>query len=135
MLSILRLVAATCFAAGLLLPNLVLARQAPLAEQPTSMGYPTVAAALTDLPSRPGVKMSEQGGWTIATDSSTRTLWSFAPLGHPAYPAVVKRQILPNDHGVDMKMQVLCEADKAACDDLVRTFEQLNARMKESLRR
>jgi hypothetical protein len=131
----LRLVAKICFAAGLLFPNLVLARQAPLAEQPTSIGYPTVAAALADLPSRPGVTMSEQAGWTVATDARSRTLWSFAPVGHPAYPAMVKRQILSTDHGVDMKMEVLCEADKAPCDDLVRTFQQLNARMKQGLRR
>lgn len=135
MRSTLRLIAKACFAGGLLFPNLVLARQEPLAEQPTSMGYSTVAAALADLPSRPGVTMSDQGGWTIATESSSRTLWSFAPVGHPAYPAMVKRQILSTDHGVDMKMEVLCEADKAACDDLVRTFQQLNARMKQGLRR
>lgn len=128
-------VAKTCFAAGLLIPNIVIARQVPLAEQPTSIGYPTVSAALADLSSRPGVTMSEQAGWTVATDAPSRTLWSFAPVGHPAYPALVKRQILSTDHGVDMKMEVLCEADKGPCDDLVRTFQQLNTRMKQGLRR
>jgi hypothetical protein len=78
----------------------------PLPESPgSSTGYPTVAAALASLRSRPG-----------------------------AYPSAVKRQVVQEGGLVSVKMSVLCESTKAACDDLVRSFLQLNATMEKSLR-
>jgi hypothetical protein len=90
------------------------------------VGYPTVAAALAGLRSRQDVQFSEQNGWTIATDEKALTIWSFAPSGYPAYPAVVKRQVVDRQGGgSDIRIDVLCEAKKAPCDDLVRTFTQM----------
>ena len=57
----------------------------------SAIRYRSVAAALEDLRSKPGVEVSDQGGWTIVSDRSNSTLWSFAPPGNAAYPAVVKR--------------------------------------------
>jgi hypothetical protein len=106
----------------------------PLAEQSGSTtGYPTVAAALADLHSRPGVVFSDQGGWTIASDEAAGVIWSFPPPGNPAYPAAVKRQIVNGPDGASLTMDVQCEASKAACDDLVRAFTDLNAQMKKDI--
>jgi hypothetical protein len=107
----------------------------PLPEQPGATGYPSVAAALADLRSRPGVEFSTQNGWTIATDNASLTLWSFAPTDHPAYPSAVKRQAVQTGGQTSLQMSVLCEADKTSCDALVRSFQDLNAQMTRSLQK
>jgi len=108
----------------------------PLPERPeSSVGYPTVAATLQGLHSSAGVTFSSQGGWTVAVDTATSTIWSFAPAGDPAFPAVVKRRVVPHGAASNVNMDVLCESTKQACDNLVRGFEKLNAQMAGSLRR
>lgn len=105
----------------------------PLPETDKSaIGYPTVAAALADLRARPGVVVSVRDGWTIVDVGADRAIWSFPPLGHPAYPSAVKRQVVDNVGQVSIQMNVLCHADKVACDDLVREFEALNKRTFQS---
>jgi hypothetical protein len=100
----------------------------------SSIGYPSVAAALADLHSRTDVKFSESNGWTIAEDKSHFTLWSFAPAGDPAYPSAVKRTAVKGDQGVSMNMNVLCESTQEACDRLVADFEALNRRLQDSFK-
>ena len=108
---------------------------APLPEASAStIGYPTVEAALAALHSKAGVVFTNQDGWTVAEDAATQTIWSFPPPGHPAYPAAVKRQVVEQAGAVSIKMSVHCGATKKACDDLVRSFEQLNAQMAASMR-
>jgi hypothetical protein len=103
----------------------------PLPEDPSSeIGYPSVADALKDLRARRDVVVTVQNGWIVANDNAAKTIWSFPPPGHPAYPAAVKRQIVQQADGAYLTMSVHCEASKQACDDLVRTFEQLNDQMK-----
>lgn len=100
----------------------------------STIGYPTVAAAEADLRSKSGVVFADKSGWKVASDEATYTIWSFVPSQHPAYPSVIKRQIVSNGSGQDMDMNILCEASKSACDDLVRTFDELNGRARASLR-
>ncbi len=117
-------------------PNYPAALLPPLPEElHSSVGYPTVAAALQGLHANSGIKFSSQGGWLIALDAATSTIWSFAPAGNPAYPAVVKRQIVQDGTASNLNMNVLCESTKQACDNLVRDFERLNAQMAGSLKR
>ena len=107
----------------------------PLLEAPNStIGYLTVEIALTALHSKTGVVFTSKDGWMVASDAAAQTIWSFPPPGHPAYPAAVKRQVVEQAGEISMKMTVLCEATKEACDDLVRSFEQLNAQMSASMR-
>lgn len=109
-----------------------------------TIGYPTVAAALTALKARKDVAISIRDGWTVITDPPNALagapppppwiIWSFAPQGGAAYPAAVKRTITKGPDGAYyLDMAVLCEASKEACDDLVRTFEALNDQMKRQL--
>jgi hypothetical protein len=101
----------------------------PLPEQAgSSIGYPTVEAALKALHANPAVVFSNEAGWTVALDRPSRTKWAFAPAGNPAYPAAVKRQIVQDDAGLRMEMHVLCGGPKEACDDLVRQFNEINAK-------
>jgi len=65
-------------------------------------------------------------------DKRNDTQWSFAPRGHYAYPAVVRRKIEQNPDGnVFVRMSSLCEADKASCDKLIDEFKQLNERIRQ----
>lgn len=108
---------------------------APLAESKGNpIGYPTVAAALQALQSRKDVQFqTETDGWVVAYIPAELTIWTFSPRANPAYPAAVKRVITQQGGGSSIDMSVLCEASKKACDDLVRQFEQLNERVKQSL--
>jgi len=89
-------------------------------------GYSSVAEALAGLHSQPGVKFEDRNGWTIAVDEKAFTIWSFSPPDYPAYPAVVKREVVSDEEGSRIEMSVHCEASKEACDDLVRAFAELN---------
>ena len=81
----------------------------PLPEQSAStVGYPTVAAALEGLHANPAVQFRTQAGWTVADDPVHSTIWTFAPRGDPAYPAVVKRRIFSAADGSRLEMNVLC---------------------------
>jgi hypothetical protein len=102
----------------------------------SSIGYPSVAAALADLHSKPDVKFSVQNGWTIAEDQdrSHFSLWSFPPEGDPAYPSAVKRTAVQTSTGINMDMKVLCQSTQSACDKLVADFNALNERMRSSFK-
>jgi hypothetical protein len=112
------------------------ARPPPLPEaKDSTIGYPTVAAALKDLRGKPGVKVRVENGWTIAEDrgDDSMALWSFTPEGHPAHPAAVKRTTFEKEGQVWIDMKVLCQAAKEPCDTLVREFQELNDRIKASM--
>ena len=87
-----------------------------------AIGYKTVAEALASLKQMKGMSFSSIRGWTIVTDEAHLTVWSFAPKSDPSYPAVVKRTVISTGGGSRITMDVLCEADKASCDNLVREF-------------
>lgn len=95
------------------------------------VGYASVAEARTAVTALPGAKTSEQQGWLIVEQMPA--MWSFAPTGHEAYPAAVKRTVVQRDGRIDIDMSVLCEASKPACDRLVESFKGLNEQMKRSL--
>ena len=100
----------------------------------SSIGYPSVAAALADLHSRSDVKFSVQNGWTIAEDRSHFAFWSFPPEGDPAYPSAVKRTAVQTSTGINMDMKILCQSTQAACDKLDADFNALNERMRASFK-
>lgn len=100
----------------------------------SGIGYPSVAAALADLHSKPEVLFREEGGWIIAEDRSHYTLWSFATEGDPSYPSAVKRTAVQESGGsVTMNMNILCESTQEACDKMVANFNELNERARDSL--
>jgi hypothetical protein len=112
--------------------------QQPIEESPgaaKSLGYATVAGALTSLKTKSGVSVSvtKPDRWTIITEPApVNAVWSFAPDGHYAYPAVVRRAVVRDSTGhVSMEMTALCEAAKEPCDRLMREFQQLNDRVRQ----
>ena len=99
---------------------------APLPEQPGGFEYSSAAEALADLKSRDDVLIEVLQGWTIVTEADGLTTWSFTPPNHPAFPAVAKRVLYRDQDGWHLKMDILCDAETAACDQFVRYFEALN---------
>src|SRR5215207_521005 len=102
-------------------------------ELPSTIGYPSVAAALSSLRAREDVNISVEDGWTIITEPGGLTIWSFSPPDQPAYPAVARRVLYQEAGAWFIKMDVRCEAEKAACDQLQRDFEALNENMREAM--
>ena len=108
------------------------ASEAPESE---GIGYPTVAAALEGLKSRPDVTVRDNAGWTIigVETPQERSIWSFTPPGHPAHPAAVKRTIYEESGAVMMKTSALCQAEKAACDELMAQFAELQRQIQQRM--
>lgn len=118
-------VASTLSLSGGTLPTAQGPLPIPEADEST-IGYPSVAAAREALRAKPGVVFTKENGWDVAIDEAALTVWSFAPPSYPAFPAVVKRQAIPVGQFSRAVMSVQCEASKASCDELVRTFSEMN---------
>lgn len=90
--------------------------------------HASVAEALKALQAKPGVKFRDEKGWTVVDDRTPgfKDVWSFTPPGHPAHPSVVKRSVIEKNDTLSIAMSVMCEAEKAACEQLVQDFTVLN---------
>jgi hypothetical protein len=113
------------FCVALLVSTLAIAGGAPQAvpaPNNADIGYKTVAQALASLRQDKDASFSVVRGWTIVTDETHLTVWSFAPKTDPSFPAVVKRMVTSTGTGSKVTMSVLCEAKKVACAGLVREF-------------
>jgi len=103
--------------------------------QENAIGYASPEDALKALQAKPGVNIREENDWFLIDDASEKTLWSIATPRHAVYPTAVKRTLVQEKEKIDIRMQVLCGADKALCDDLVEQFRKVNAGLAESLNR
>ncbi len=102
-----------------------------LSKSPGSLEYSSVAEALASLKTRDDVSIEVSQGWTIITSADGLTIWSFTPPGHPAHPAMAQRIFYQDQGGWFVKMNILCEAEKATCDQFVRDFNALNEQMRQ----
>ena len=103
---------------------------AVLAQEKRGIGYPSVAAALADLKSKKDTNTRIENGWTIIDDKAGNAVWSFAPPGHPAFPAAIKRAIVATPDGkTGIAVTSLCHAGKKVCDHLIDQFEKQNQQM------
>ena len=109
--------------------------QYPTTSQSSGIGYLSVAAAFEALRQNSGVKILNENGWTVIDDRPNLTVWSFVPKGHPAYPAVVRRQVIQKGGGLYVNTNVLCEASKTSCDKLVTEFQALNNKMRDNIKK
>ena len=98
----------------------------------STIGYASIDEALEALHAKShageDVVFSTENGWTIVEERAEHTIWSFTPADHPAHPAVVKRALEEEDGAVWIRTTAMCGAEKAACDEMVKQFEQLNKR-------
>ena len=116
---------------------LILASIYSATAEESSIGYASVSEALDALQNDPSIQIFVQEGWTIAQpkDSSKFVLWSFTPDTHYAHPAVVRREVVERDGKIFIQMRALCEASKSNCDNLVKEFEALNEKIRQSMQK
>ena len=86
----------------------------------SGIGYASVSAARQALTVKVAVQTADHGGWTIVTDQAgdAFTTWTFAPKSHPAYPSVVRRDIVFKNGNPTLITRVMCESKRGACDSL-----------------
>ena len=91
--------------------------------------------ALDKLKNNPDAKFRVTRGWTVVNINTAdeKSIYSFTPESHPAYPSIVKRETIEQDGSIYIDMSVNCNASKKACDSLVQQFVSLNNKVKESL--
>ncbi len=117
----------TVILAGCMMLTAAHAAEEQTVEEQEKIGYKTVADALQDISHKPGVQLSKtEDGWTVVNDEASSTLWTFSPATHPAYPAVVKRRTVETGGQVQLRMAILCQAEKAPCDQLAADYTALN---------
>lgn len=96
--------------------------------------YSSVEEAFSELSKKEGIELSVSQGWTVITEDNNTsiTMWSFAPVEHPAYPALAKRVFyIEQNGGWYVVMGILCEADKESCDKFNQDFVDLNEEMQK----
>jgi hypothetical protein len=97
------------------------------------IGFPSAEAALEALKARADVTVSEHGGWIIADDKASHTLWSFSTAGHPAHPAAVRRTVVNDSGQAAIRMNILCQGAKEACDGLRGEYARMNAALQQAM--
>lgn len=101
----------------------------------SDIGYATVAEAREGLARKRGATTTDTPeGWRIVVEKKPEAVWSFAPAGHPAFPSVVRRAAVKRKGGTYIEMSAICEADKAACDRLIREFQAMNQKAIDNAR-
>jgi hypothetical protein len=105
----------------LILTFLVVSAGTPAAESkadadPGPIPYATLAEAEKALRAKPGVKFRNEGGWLVAEDLDAFTVWLLTPVGHPAYPSIVRRALINTADGAHLDTAVRCLASKEVCD-------------------
>ena len=105
-------------------------------DEPSAIGYPSVAAALEALRADPTAKKRTERGWTVVERAGDLEIWSFTPAGHPAHPSAAKRTMYQDANGSwHVVTRMLCQSTKSSCDTLMEQYRQLDEQMKEDIQR
>src|SRR5438094_283919 len=84
----------------------------------------------------PPSAVTHTGQYLAIFDQASKIMWTFTADGHAAHPSVVCRRIVQEAGGsLSLLMNVHCVAAEAACLQLKRDFEALNARMIDELKK
>ena len=97
------------------------------------IAYASVTETQAALRAKAGVTFSKNGDWTIANDTDG-AIWSFTPENHYAHPSVGRRRLFKNEGQYYVQTEILCHADKSACDRLRADYQLLDRRMTEAIR-
>lgn len=88
----------------------------PKADVSDQIPYSSLDEALKDLHSKRSVTFRKEGSWLVAYDSVAIVSWLLTPVGHPAYPSIVKRHVVNGADGASMATEIRCFASQVACD-------------------
>lgn len=86
----------------------------------SGIGYRSVREARDALAARNDVAVSSAPGWTLVREPSApgHTEWAFLAREHPAYPALVRRDVVLRAGTPTLVTRFLCEGARAACETL-----------------
>ena len=86
----------------------------------SAIGYRSVRAARDALVARRDVVVSAERGWTLIREPAApgHTEWAFLAREHPAYPALVRRDVVLRAGTPTLVTRFLCEGARAACETL-----------------
>ena len=62
-------------------------------------------------------------------DKNPTVIYTFTTKGHAAHPAIVCRKQVKEGENLVLKMEIVCEGGKEACDKLRNDFNVINAQM------
>ena len=100
--------------------------------QSAKIEYKTVAEAYDALQQRKDLQKSTDGnGWLRLSSEHSPSTWYFAPANDPAYPAVVKQDMIDRSDGIYIATGIKCEGPDEACKTLARRFEAMNAEIRQ----
>jgi len=124
--------------AGAALAQASAAASSPLGESSErTIGYNTMAEALAAVRAHPKARLVSDLDWTTYQISKLGQpdyeLWTFSPASHAAHPSAVKRTVREQAGKIVVDMDVACDAPKPACDEMVRSFIEMNAKFQQSL--
>jgi hypothetical protein len=70
----------------------------------------------------------------FADDEKAPTVvYTFTVKGHPAYPAAVCRKQAKEGENIVLRMEIVCDGEKEACDKLRNDFNVMNAKMQAAV--
>ena len=110
----------------------VLSIPAAQAQTPGQIPYDSPQEASVALNKDPNAKLTRNGdGWQTVhvSQGPNEGIWSFVPQSHPAFPGVVKLQVLEKDGHLFIAKDALCGGSKIVCDQLIQESTRLNERI------
>jgi hypothetical protein len=98
-----------------------------------SIGYATVADALTALKSQGLAPTPGSNGNVSFVEPDNRTAWTFTGAGDPAYPSAVRYVYTKSSDALYAEVTILCEASAERCEKfrsgIRESLAQLSKRM------
>ncbi|WP_439541972.1 hypothetical protein [Hyphomicrobium sp.] len=96
--------------------------------------FATLEALQNAIQAKPNVKeLPTDGSVKSYSDAATGTIWNFATTSNPAFPSVVCRSLVQKDGAFSVKTLFRCGAEKAECDRLVASYNDLDRKMREAI--
>ena len=98
---------------------------------------PEAIQILEELKKRSEANFRNSQGWIIVNidTAEEKAIWSFTPESHPAYPSIVKREVIQKDGSIYIDTTGSCGAEKEICDKLVQDFIDLNNKVTEEVKK
>lgn len=86
----------------------------------------TPGEVLASLRDNPEAELSEKEGWTVAVlpNETGRTVWSFPPEEHEAYPAMVKQTVVVENGSEFAETSAQCSGSQSVCNALLGEFHR-----------
>jgi hypothetical protein len=83
---------------------------------------------------KPGVKvLGSDASVASYSDPATNFIWNFATSENAAFPSVACRHLVEVDGAYSVATEISCGAEKAACDRLADSYNELDRKMRESV--